>query len=643
MSNKILGLSKIWWIIISSVVAVGVILTVTLLSWFGIKGKVTFDFYEHEVNIKEYSNSYKISIGEQTKTADMTVNNVQNAYNAAASLSALEMEKYDSIEIILQNSTVELSNTLDISKQSLSGKPIIFSGSNNSVLSGGKSFSGGWSSASVGGGVYQKDLSSLSPETFRQLYVDGSQAIRSRYPNENENFKKEVVEGKWKDDTKQLEVFGDKTGLNSVNESLEVHFIEAWTSSIAKVKNVENKKKSQVLTFSDLNTAQFYTNRSTKIAEPKCWYENHLSLVDMVGEWYFDEVAKILYYKPAAQENINDMTFTIPQLEQVVQTNNVDNISFRNVGFAYSNWNAPSRLGFVTRQAAYHMVEHGWEEGLWQFPTAGVSIEDSNNIEISDSRIYNMGGMGVTYSGKSDNGTLFYNNIHDIGAGGIGMGSFDPTYAQKNLVISDNVLEKMSRAYLGGVGILVGYAEGLIVDHNDISDVGYSGISVGWGWGEANKMARYTVTNNILDDVMNNYLFDGSGLYTLGTFSGDDTNLISGNYLDGGNGYSGLYFDEKSNHYDAKYNAIMKGDYGDWFLLMHDLDYGHHNINVTDNYVQTNNKKINSYDRKSNGISPKVSIADRNVIVKDNYNKAYLSWQDKVDEIVANAGRRIRK
>lgn len=640
MKEKIWGLAKMWWIIIGSVVMIGVILTVSLLTFFGVNGKVNFDFYEHEVSLVEYSNSYKISINDSIKDADMNVNSIENAYLEATTLSAVETEGHDSIEIFLQNSTVELSNTLDLSKIPVSGLPIVFTGSDDSVLSGGTAFSGGWTSASVGNGIYQRDVTGMSLEAFRQLYVEGDMAIRGRYPNENENFKKEVVDGKWKDDTKQLEVFSDLKGLTSDNGSLEVHFIEAWTSSIAKIKNIEEGKKSQILTFTDLNTEQFYTQRSTKIAEPKCWYENHLSLVDVANEWFYDEAKEMLYYKPADGVDINELEFTIPRLEQVIETNNVENISFRNIGFAYSNWNTPSERGFVARQAAYHMKEEGWEEGLWQFPTAGVSIVDSSNIEVSNSRIYNMGGMGITYSGKSNDGTVYYNDIHDIGAGGIGMGSFDPAYAQKNLVISDNVLEGMSRSYLGGVGILVGYADGLIVDHNDVTNVGYSGISVGWGWGEANKMANYKVTNNNLNDVMNNYLFDGSGLYTLGTFAGDETNLISGNFLDGGNGYSGLYFDEKSNHYDAKYNAVMKGDYGGWFLLMHDLDYGHQNINVSENYIETTSKKINSYDRESNGISPKVSLSDRNVVVENNYNKAYLSWQEKVNEILDNAGRR---
>ena len=38
--------------------------------------------------------------------------------------------------------------------------------------------------------------------------------------------------------------------------------------------------------------------------------------------------------------------------------------------------------------------------------------------------------------------------------------------------------------YMSGVGVFAGYTEGTRIAHNEICRLPYSGISVGWGWGE---------------------------------------------------------------------------------------------------------------------------------------------------------------
>ena len=185
---------------------------------------------------------------------------------------------------------------------------------------------------------------------------------------------------------------------------------------------------------------------------------------------------------------------------------------------------------------------------------------------------------------------------------------------------------------------MVGYAQNLIVDHNEVNDGSYTGISVGWGWGAVTDMQNYQIRNNKVTNIIENHLYDGAGLYVLGTFQTTEKNRISGNYLEGGHGYAGLYFDEKSNYFVAENNAIDAGNMG--FLLMHDLNYGLEDITVQNNFVTTHKKFINSY--KLDKTVKWSSHGKRKLVVKNNYTSLNSKWQENREMIIENAGRRSK-
>ena len=114
-------------------------------------------------------------------------------------------------------------------------------------------------------------------------------------------------------------------------------------------------------------------------------------------------------------------------------------------------------------------------------------------------------------------------------------------------------------------------------------------------------------------------------------------NIISGNVLEGGHGYAGLYFDEMSNNYIASNNLIGKGN--KWFLLMHDINYGMKNITVTNNFVETNKKFINSYSHPSNEVElEEIPLKERDIIVQNNYSRVNIHYKENADKIMQNSG-----
>ena len=620
---------------IAVILALAVFISGATVLYYVIQPIGNYNLEVVKTKYQSYTNSYKISLTDTTKEA------IENAYNEAVNLTAEETAGFDSILIDLNGLNTSISEPLVFNEKCKSGLPIVFSSQNGkAVISGGLEISGNWKDE--GNGVFSRKIDGT--ENFRQLYVNKKQAVRSRFPEKSDDYQSEVLTGKWLDDSKELalpkdfEKYISKDNLSDV----EIHIVEAWTHSIAKVKSYRTDSENIIFSLTADSEKKFFSKRSSKIAEPKVWIENTLSTLDSPNEWFYDKASETLYYYPENPEEINNLMFTIPQAEQLVKISDSENIRFNNISFAYSNWNEPSYTGFLDGQATSYMkIADGVT--TWQTPIAAVEVSDSDGIEFMNCSIENIGSAAIKFDEYCDNILLYYNDIKNIAAGAIVAGSFSDSTEKKlhvpeNITITDNVIDGIGKSYLGGVGIMVGYAQNLIVDHNEVNDGSYTGISVGWGWGAVTDMQNYQIRNNKVTNIIENHLYDGAGLYVLGTFQTTEKNRISGNYLEGGHGYAGLYFDEKSNYFVAENNAIDAGNMG--FLLMHDLNYGLEDITVQNNFVTTHKKFINSY--KLDKTVKWSSHGKRKLVVKNNYTSLNSKWQENREMIIENAGRRSK-
>lgn len=612
-----------------------ILIAVSILSVFMFHPVKAVALDKLETKVTQYEKSYNVYVDEASSNA------IINAYNEAVMLTPDFLQDYDSIKILLPDGEYLINQAIELNGERNNNLPIVItSQSGQAVINGGFSFSGDWQEYKDG--IYVRDLKCNG---FRQLYVNEKQAVRSRFPNENADYTKECIKGEWLDDSKKYSL--GKEFLTYIKDSniddLELHIIEAWTHSIAKIEDFSVTEKEAELQFTSLNEKMFFSQRSSKISEPQTWIENSLSLVDSNNEWYYDADNEKLYYYPGTDENINELTFTVPQSEQLIKIDDSNNVRLDNLIFRYSNWNYPTDNGFVDGQGAEYMEMNDNEEKSWHRPPAAVQICNSDKIEITNCKIENIGGNAISYDNRCDDVLVYYNDITNIAAGAVIAGSFseqpleDPI--SNNVTIADNVISHIGTSYMGGIGIMVGYAKNLSIDHNEINDGRYTGISVGWGWGAESEMCNYKIRNNKVTDIINNYLYDGAGLYTLGRFSSDDMNIISGNVLEGEHGYAGLYFDEMSNNYIATNNVIGEGNMG--FLLMHDINYGLENLTVENNFIATNKKYINSYSHPSNEVElEEIPLDQRSVIIKDNFTKINIHYKENANKIIENAGRR---
>lgn len=122
-------------------------------------------------------------------------------------------------------------------------------------------------------------------------------------------------------------------------------------------------------------------------------------------------------------------------------------------------------------------------------------------------------------------------------------------------VISNNYITRAATENMQGIGILVYYTLNSVVEHNEIKDMPYTGISVGWGWDRTpTKLSGNNKINyNRIDRVMQN-VNDGAGIYTLGILYNSE---IKGNYISNViNDWAGIYLDNGSTGITVENNII---------------------------------------------------------------------------------------
>jgi hypothetical protein len=168
--------------------------------------------------------------------------------------------------------------------------------------------------------------------------------------------------------------------------------------------------------------------------------------------------------------------------------------------------------------------------------------------------------------------------------------------------------------YWGAPAITAYYVNHMQIIHNEISNVPYSGISVGWGWSswtDSTTAHDNLVAYNLITDITQRAR-DGGGIYTL---SHQPNTVIEGNVIRRMKGdYACLYADEGSGFYAFQNNVCDSAPM--WFTFT-----GH------------DNKLLNTYTnvQKSRNWDAGVEIE----------NTVYINgqeWTPEAQAIIDNAG-----
>jgi len=431
---------------------------------------------------------------------------------------------------------------------------------------------------------------------FRQLWVNNIKAVRARdveSPTLNRilswDHKSETC---WIPTPKGIDISNAK--------GMEMFIHQMWAIAILRIKAVVVQGDSAKLSFYQPESriesehpwpAPFI---SKKTGNSAFYLTNAIQFLNKPGEWYLDGLNHKIYYIPRAGEDMHTAIVTVPYLQTLVKIEGtidhpVSYVNFKNIAFQHSTWLLPSQAGLVPHQAGMYMTDayklkipgtpdkKGLENQAWVGrPAAVVEVAYANHIDFEACSFEHTASTALDYKKGTHDDMAQGNLFKDIGGTAVLDGVFsdeadevhlpynpsDKREISTNDKIENNLIIDATNEDWGCVGIGAGYVKNVTITHNEICDINYTGISVGWGWTKtANAMADNHITANKITHYARN-MYDVAGIYTLSAQPGT---VISNNYV------------------DSIYKAPYPHDPVHWFYLY--LDEGSSNITVKNNWT----------------------------------------------------------
>ena len=323
------------------------------------------------------------------------------------------------------------------------------------------------------------------------------------------------------------------------------------------------------------------------------YVENALELLDEPGEWYLDRPAKTVYYMPRPGEDMAKVEVLAPAVEKLVElrgrsispwSTSVSRASpFATAvgcGRARSDTATCRPISLSTPIARTRSRRPGGFENVHSEnlkSPANVVCHAAKSIRFDRCTFNQLGGAGLDIEFGSQDNVVSGCHFYDISGSAVQIGDVlkddhhpdDPRKIVKNNSVVNCYIHDCAVDYLGGVGVFGGYTEGTVIAHNEICRMPYSGMSLGWGWGEEDAGGGgyqqpffydkpTPAKNNRIECNHIHYVMqpmqDGGAIYTLGNQPGT---VIRGNHVhDNVWGPGGIYLDEGSGFIEITGNLV---------------------------------------------------------------------------------------
>ena len=438
-------------------------------------------------------------------------------------------------------------------------------------LSGGVTITG-WSDQ--GGGIWRA-ATSLS---FRQMYVNGTRAIRARTPNVGSYY----TLASW------------NTGAETI--TMQTGTVASW-GNLTQVEAVilgkgVNECHLRIASRSGDTITPQATERTRifdQVYPPKetrpYFFENALEFLDQDGEFYLDTVNDFVYYNPRSGQDMTTAVVYVPQVERLLSIagtsgDQIHDLQFYGLYFEHSTYLTPDTEGHIGDQASTIFLEVLPADEITSYPSgrlpAAVHVEYADDLRFERNVFRHCGASALNlYQGVTD-AVVIGNVIHDCSGSGISVdlallgNTANANIPCRRVTVSNNYLTQTGQDYYHSVGIMFGYVDEGIIEQNECTDMPYIGITVGWGWSyESNTMDTNIVRRNEVWNVCK-LMSDSSGIYTLSDQNGG---LIEHNYIHdivrnsvaGAFNISDIYLDEGSGDITVQ-NNVCTGD-GDTFVF----------------------------------------------------------------------------
>lgn len=337
--------------------------------------------------------------------------------------------------------------------------------------------------------------------------------------------------------------------------------------------------------------------KSDSQRDPPVWVENARELLDEPGEWYLDKSAGVVYYYPRPGEDMPTAEVVVPALEVLVSVTGtagapVRALAFEGVGFEHGSWLQPNAYGTcaVAKQANVIIVgaddDAGGVNWRWEMSPGNVVARHATALAFTNCTFTRLGTAGLHLRAGVTRSHVVGCTFRDLSGSGVQVGEVRPTGNASHpdtvdtVAVVNNYITNCCVEFRSGVGLFGGYVRNARFEHNTISNLPYTGISLGWGWSpRETEAANNSVAFNHIYAIMT-YLRDGGGIYTLSTQPGTN---VSYNVIHD-SGWNGLYPDERTNGTTWSYNVVWDADNA--FLDHSMYDEPHWNA-VHHNYLET--------------------------------------------------------
>ena len=426
------------------------------------------------------------------------------------------------------------------------------------ILSGGISING-WKKQ---GKVWVADVPVFNgrPLDFRQLWVNGKKAVRARDVEDFEKMNRicsvdEKNEILYVPAVSIRRLIDNKGNLKAKYAEMVLH--QMWCVANLRIRSVEVQGDSAAIRFHQPESRIQFEHLwprpmvTTDGHNSAFYLTNARELQDVPGEWYHDMDARKVYYYPREGEKMQEAEVIVPAVETLVRVEGtvdrpVCHIRFEKITFSYTTWMRPSEKGHVPLQAGMYLTDgyridpkmqrnylnHPLDNQGWLGrPAAAVRVVAAKQIDFERCRFEHLGSTGLDYEEAVQGGVVRGCLFRDIAGNGLLVGSFSPAAHETHLPYNPAdrrevcTQQQINNCYFTEIGnedwgclaIAAGYVGDVNIEHNEISEVPYSGISLGWGWTQTvNCMRNNRVHANLIHHYAK-HMYDVAGIYTLGS------------------------------------------------------------------------------------------------------------------------------
>lgn len=397
---------------------------------------------------------------------------------------------------------------------------------------------------------------------FRQLWVEGTKAVRARTPNGNDMTR---LTG-W-DRPKREAWIPAATPVPARLDGVELILLQMWEIAVLRLRSHDIAGDQARVTFHEPESRVEFEHpwpqpvMSSERGNAPFFLTNALEFLDEPGEWFADAEAGLVYYWPRAGEDLMKARVIVPAIETVLRIEGtadrpVQHFAVEGLGFAHTTWLRPSHSGHVPLQAGFYLLDaYGlnpkgtpeWRsldnQGWIGRPPAAVTVTGAQHLAFTRCRFESTAAsgldLGLAVSDTAVTGCLFRDiGINGLVAGFFGEGGFETHLAWNpaderligtRLRFTNNRLADCANEDWGGVALIAGFVRDSVIEHNEITDTSYTGISLGWGWTRTpNAMRNNLVRANRIVRYATR-LTDTAAIYTLSAQAGT---VVSENVAD---------------------------------------------------------------------------------------------------------------